>query len=225
MSIATLAIGTLSPLGDHHTYGSSFKQITYSIAMLWDIGNKVNDNKCLQILMPRAINTIRRLSINKKGIRNSYRSLPTDCMSNVNNLLYVKTTDNNNEVGNNMSTTMLNARSVNNKDHLFAQQLHETDVDIAVITETWLKDIDTEKAWLNQSELKQSNYDILLQNRPGPRKGGGITFMYKCQYSNDMTLLEKTNRPQHKNGALSLLTHPKKQALPHHRPISPPAQH
>ena len=69
-----------------------------------------------------------------------------------------------------MRTTTLNARSVKNKDHFIAQQLHETDVDIALITKTWLKDTDTDKAWLNQSELRQSNYDILLQNRPGPKK-------------------------------------------------------
>ena len=84
--------------------------------MLRDIRNKVNDNKYLQILMPGAINTIRRLRINKRRIGTCYRSLPTDCMSNVNNLLYVKTTDNNNEeVGNNMRIATVNARSVKNK--------------------------------------------------------------------------------------------------------------
>ena len=99
--------------------GSTSKQITYSGAMLRDIRNKVNDNKYLQILMPGAINTISRLIINKRRIRTSYRSLATDCMSNVNNLLYVKTTDNNNEeIGNNMRITLLNARLVKNKDYL-----------------------------------------------------------------------------------------------------------
>ena len=39
-----------------------------------------------------------------------------------------------------------NASSVKNKDHLIVKQLHETDVDLAEITETWLKDTDTEKA-------------------------------------------------------------------------------
>ena len=63
---------------------------------------------------------------------------------------------------------------------------------IAVITETWLKDTDTDKALLNQSELKQSHCDILLQNRPGPKKGGSFALIYKHQYSNDITLLEKT---------------------------------
>ena len=91
-----------------------------------------------------------------------------------------------------MRIATLNTRSVKNKDHLIAQQLLKTDVDIAVITKTWLKDTETDKGWLNQSEHKQSNYDIVLQNRQGPKKGGGIVLRYKCQYSNDITLLEKT---------------------------------
>ena len=91
-----------------------------------------------------------------------------------------------------MRIATLNARSVKNNDHLIVQQLHDTDVDLAVIIERWLKDTDTDKAWLNQSEHRQSNYNILLQNRPGPKKGGGIALMYRHQYSNDITLLGKT---------------------------------
>ena len=121
-----------------------------------------------------------------------------------------------------MRITTLNAGSVKKKDHLIVQQLHETEVDLAVITETWLKDTVTGKAWLNQSELRQSNYDILLQNRPGPKKGGGIALMYKCQYSNDITPIEDYNID---SGVPSLKTHPQKQTLPHDRPISPPTQH
>ena len=77
--------------------GSSSMQIIYSGAMLQDIRNKVNDNKYLETLLPGAINTIRKLRINKKGIRTSHRSTPTDCMSNMSNLQYVKTTDNHNQ--------------------------------------------------------------------------------------------------------------------------------
>ena len=39
--------------------GSSSKKIIYSGAMLRDIGNKVNNNEYLQILMLGAINTIK----------------------------------------------------------------------------------------------------------------------------------------------------------------------
>ena len=119
--------------------------------------------------------------------------MPTDSMSNMSNLQYGQTINNlTQEVGDNMRIATLNTRSVKNKDHLIVHQLHGTDVHLAVIKETWLEDTDTDKAWLNQSELRQSNYDILLQNRPGQKKGGAIALMYKCQHSNDITLLEIT---------------------------------
>ena len=173
---------------------SSHKQITYSSAMLQNIGNKVNDNRYLQTPQPGTIDTIRKLRINKRRIGTSHRSIPTNHGPNISNLLFVNTNDNNNQeaASNNMRIATLNTRSVKNKDHLIVQQIHETDVDIAVITETWLRDTYVDKAWLNQLELRQSNYDILLQNRPGPKKSGRITLMYKHQYRNDITLLEKT---------------------------------
>ena len=56
-------------------------------------------------------------------------------------------TDNHNQAAasNNMRIATLNTRSGKNKDHLNVQQLLETDTDIAVITETWIKD--TEYEW------------------------------------------------------------------------------
>ena len=73
--------------------------------------------------------------------------MTTDHISNVSNLQYVKTTDNHNEeLGNNMRIATFNVRSVKNKDHFIVQQLHETDVDLAVITETWVMDTNTDKA-------------------------------------------------------------------------------
>ena len=173
---------------------SFHKQTTYSSTMLQNIGNIVNDNRHLQTLQPGAIDTIRKLRINKRRIGTSHRSIPINCGSNISNSLFVNMTDNHNQeaASNNMRIAKLNTRSVKNKHHLTVQQLLEKDTDIAVITETCLKDTDINEAWLNQSELKQPNYDILLQNRPGSKKGGGITLMYKCQYRNDITLLEKT---------------------------------
>ena len=60
-------------------------------------------------------------------------------------------TNNHNQeaVSNNVRIATLNGKSVKNKDHLIVQQLLETDTDIAVITETWLKDTDVDEAWLN----------------------------------------------------------------------------
>ena len=137
---------------------------------------------------------IRKLRIKKRRIGTSYRSILINCRSNISNLLFVNMTDSHNQeaASNNMRIATFNARSVKNKDQLIVQQLLETQADLAVITQTWFKDTDIDEAWLNQLEFRQSNYDILLQNRSGPKKRDAIVLMYECQYRNDITLLEKT---------------------------------
>ena len=101
----------------------------------------VNDNRCLQTIQHGAIDNIRKLRMNKRRNGTSHRSIPTNHGSKIINLLFINTTNNHNQeaASNYMRTATFNTRSVKNKDHLIVQQLHETDVDIAVITETWLR--------------------------------------------------------------------------------------
>ena len=94
---------------------------------------------------------------------------------------------------------------VRKKDHLIVKELYDSSVYMTVITETWLKDTEVGNSWLNQSELKQCNYDIIMQNRPGPKKGGGIALIYKHEYNNTKLLEIKHNND---NGIHSLQTHP-----------------
>ena len=118
----------------------------------------VNGNRHLQTLQPGAKDTIRKLRINKRKIRTSHRTIPINHGPNISNLLFVNMTDNHNQAAasNNMRIATITARLVKNKDHLIVQQLLETDTDIAVITETWLKDTDVDEALLNQSECRKS---------------------------------------------------------------------
>ena len=147
--------------------GSAPRCITNSGKTLRKFQNKVNHNNCLQVLMPGTVNTIRKLIINRRIIKTSGRSSPIGHKVDKNNLAYAKITNNKDaEVIKNIRIATCNARSVRNKNHLIVQGLHDSSVDIAVITETWLKDTEVDGSWLNQSELKQCNYDILMHNRP-----------------------------------------------------------
>ena len=57
-----------------------------------------------------------------------------------NNLVYAKITNNQDEeVVEKIRIATLNAISVRNKDHLIVQELHDSNVDMTVITETRLK--------------------------------------------------------------------------------------
>ena len=145
-------------------------------------------------------------------------------MSNVNNLQYVKTNDTyNEEAGNNMRITTLNARSVKNKDHLIAQQLHETDVDIAVITKTWLKDTGMTRLGSISQNSNNQTMTYYCRTDQVQEKGSSIALMYKCQYSNNIALLKKTITSTVEYLVWRLIHRNK--ALPHHRAISPPIQH
>ena len=60
----------------------------------------------------------------------------------------------------------LNARSVKNKDQLLFQELTDNNIDIGLITETWLRNTQEDEAWVNQSALQQNSYKTWLHNRP-----------------------------------------------------------
>ena len=79
-----------------------------------------------------------------------------------------------NKIGNETTSTAriatLNSRSVKNKDQTIIKELNNKNVDIAVLTGTWLKDNTEDQAWLNQSDFKQGNYDTLTHNRSSDKK-------------------------------------------------------
>ena len=102
---------------------------------------------------------------------------------NTSNVTYVKLTD---QSGLGVTTmarfATLNVKSIKNKDHLIVNELNDNNVDIVLITETWLKDTEEDQAWLAQSEFKQGNFNTPVKNRPGNKKGGGIVIIYRKPY-------------------------------------------
>ena len=78
-----------------------------------------------------------------------------------------------------LTISTLNARSVKNKDQLLFQELTDNNIDIGLITETWLKDTQEDEAWVNQPALQQNSYKTWLHNRPGDHHGGGLALIHK----------------------------------------------
>ena len=72
---------------------------------------------------------------------------------------------------------MINAQSVGNKDTHLTQEIITHNIDVTLITETWLNDTPHDIAWLHQSDLLQSGYAISTHNRP--TRGGGLDLLYK----------------------------------------------
>ena len=80
-----------------------------------------------------------------------------------------------------LTIATLNARSVKNKDQLLFQELTDNNIDVGLITETWLMDMQEDEAWVNQSALQQNAYKTWLHNRPSDHHGGGLALIHKNQ--------------------------------------------
>ena len=72
-----------------------------------------------------------------------------------------------------------NLRSVKGRETILQEYLDSTKNDVFIITETWLKDNDLDKAWVLGSELNNNRYHLLNVNRPTNTKarGGGIALV------------------------------------------------
>ena len=71
----------------------------------------------------------------------------------------------------------INAHSIKNKDTFLAQEISTNNIDLTLITETWLNDTPQDTAWLYQSDLIQLVYAISIHNRLS--RGGRIALLYK----------------------------------------------
>ena len=93
----------------------------------------------------------------------------------------------------NIRIATLNARSVKNKDQIILQELNNSNMDVALITETWIKDTHEVLVWLNQSKFCHGSYEILTHNRPGERRGGGTALIFGR--NNNIEHLENGSTP------------------------------
>ena len=77
---------------------------------------------------------------------------------NLENLVHIKIT---NKIGLEIRTkirlSMLNARSVKNKDQIIVEKFIKNRIDIGLLTETWLKDTPRNQAWINHQLLKYNS--------------------------------------------------------------------
>ena len=76
---------------------------------------------------------------------------------------------------NNLNIALTNARSVRNKAIIYSYYILENDLDIIIITETWLNDQGDESVI---HELVPAGYSYVSRNRKN-REGGGIIIIYK----------------------------------------------
>ena len=83
----------------------------------------------------------------------------------------------------------LNAQSIKNKDQLIVDYLLNEHIDVAIITEMWLKDADG--IWLQGCELNKNGYKTSCSNRKN-RQGGGAALVYRDSLTIKMLKMDQS---------------------------------
>ena len=76
----------------------------------------------------------------------------------------------------------VNARSLKHKENLISEEIHNTNSNITIITETWLKDTKEDNTWTLSSEFNNDSYQISTKTRRDKR-GGGIALVTHRKYA------------------------------------------
>lgn len=80
----------------------------------------------------------------------------------------------------NLTMGLVNVRSVKNKDIWLKQVMTEENIDICVMTETWLTKSD--ETWIKSTELNKDGFSMKNSFRNDGRKGGGLALVYRDMY-------------------------------------------
>ena len=76
----------------------------------------------------------------------------------------------------NIRLSIVNARSIINKENLISHELTNRKIDILIATETWLQDSAQDETWASACKLGSSSFQIFTKNR-NVQRGGGIVLI------------------------------------------------
>ena len=158
----------------HITAGNTTKH-TYTSKQLWAMYNQVKPTS-LANLPFGSIQRIRELQLNREpaSIRNkTYQHLEPQRKAKIRNLKQVPTVyKSSEEIVWTIKVSTVNARSLKHKENMISEELLNSNIDSAIITETWLKNTDEDYAWMLSSELNNYSHQIWTKNRMDRREGG-----------------------------------------------------
>lgn len=149
----------------------------YSRGELIALGNMAKINQRFKIINHAAVSKIQRFRLNRRGKQGGHRASEAQQSINLNNLKQINTTTLISRMDKKLSIATLNVQSLKNKSNQIFTDLHTDNIDIVLLTETWLTDSDEETQGLADLGLK-----IETNNRKD-RRGGGIALVCKSRYS------------------------------------------
>ena len=151
--------------------------IHYEPIALRGIGDKLHHDKRLCVLPFGAIKTIRDLRLNVKPGSCHYKTRIGFRQDGVNreNLVKIKRTSYHDP---NIIIATVNIQSLKNKELQVSELFDDYAVDVLVLTETWLTNKESDKNWLDATDLNKGNTAIYVHTRSNGH-GGGLALMCK----------------------------------------------
>ena len=91
-----------------------------------------------------------------------------------------------------MLRVLVNAQSLRSKDLLLYEYIKEDNIDICIVTETWIQNREEDKAWCEISALNNDNLMLHNINREMHR-GGGLALISKSNLTISNLEIDKPN--------------------------------
>ena len=181
LSTLQTTTGVLRPAPKLHKSGEVPIR-TYSCKELMVINKETRQNQSYTILPFGAISEIRSLKLNCKRINNNKWHNIKQKGVNPYNLTHVQITKTLEPHNSKLKIATVNTQSIRNKDLQVMELISDHNLDLMVATETWLTGSQNDNIWLEGTCLHKDQLRMLVNNRVG-RRGGGITLIYRKEYS------------------------------------------
>ena len=115
---------------------------------------------------------------------------------NIDNLVSISCNDlgfNSGRNSDNLLIVLVNAQSLRSKDLLLHEYIKEDNIDICIVTETWIQNREEDKVWCDISALNNDNLMLHIINRETHR-GGGLALISKSNLTISNLEIDKPNR-------------------------------
>ena len=153
-------------------------KITYTSDQLRDIYHALQLENRRMVPDYGTIRRVKEYKINRRRIRLTKREKLTQRSLNLNNIYQLPLDP---ELSimpiSSLCLATVNIRSIKNKSEILFELLHRDQVNIIVITESWLKNNDSDKIWLKSQEFAKDGWSYDSIPRKGKRRGGGILLL------------------------------------------------
>ena len=166
--------------------------LTYDPSVLKTICRNTKHDQRYKILPFGAITRIRDLKINRLSRKNAQpRIRHTPAGINYRNLIQVELNKNNGIIHDTqLRIGTINIRSIKKNDQVLLREIIHSNLDIIIVTESWLKDTEVDRNWVQGCDFNRSPFQCHHADRRG-KTGGGL--MLICKSTMDVKEIQSQN--------------------------------